>query len=160
MSLNCSPLIRPSLHMRVPAYAHTRIRMRTCTLGVKKTCDNTLSCCCTDARAYGWDLPQAPQLTWSRFIENKVSQPCICFACVRMRPPIAAVEADEGMWSTCVADLVVHRHTLLAPLVAHGNTLSDALGCASSYSHRTTRSCGSTAFTQAFSRVPASISFR
>ena len=87
MSLNCSPLIRPSLHMRVPAYAHTRIRMRTCTLGVKKTCDNTLSCCCTDARAYGWDLPEAPQLKWSRFIENKVSWPCICFACMLMRSP-------------------------------------------------------------------------
>jgi len=24
-----------------------------------------------DARAYGWDLPEAPQLQWSRFIENK-----------------------------------------------------------------------------------------
>ena len=24
-----------------------------------------------DAQAYGWDVPQAPQLQWTRFIENK-----------------------------------------------------------------------------------------
>jgi pyruvate/2-oxoglutarate dehydrogenase complex dihydrolipoamide dehydrogenase (E3) component len=27
--------------------------------------------CTADAQAYGWDVPQAPQLHWSRFIENK-----------------------------------------------------------------------------------------
>ena len=26
-----------------------------------------------DAQAYGWDVPQAPQLQWSRFIDNKVA---------------------------------------------------------------------------------------